>query len=193
MASRARKELHALQRIVQGKIAKREPKSPEESQKAKTLENIKNICGREFRLQMAEGKNPTVEKLFEGLDRRNKTLCYQMGITDAEIIAKIREGIIGKVDKLFKANIKLATKFAPQGVEDKLRKQVLDNLRESVTKKYLYAKLEGKTLSVEELYNLQKETWEKKSKLDMLEMYSKMGITEEEIKKIIQEAIDNCV
>ena len=76
-------------------------------------------------------------------------------------------------------------------LKEKVKKKILSDIRNSVEKKYLSAKLEGKTLSVEELYSLQKESWSKKSNLNMMDMYKKMGITEGEYLQTIQQAIDN--
>jgi len=194
MASNARKEAHHLE--MMGLLQKKEPRYGG-SNKDKALDKIKEVCGEEYVSQLKEGKQHTAKSLYDGINQQNMSIYRQMGITDIEILAKIQEGIDcksgvlkGKFDSILKVGVR-GTKFVPQSGVNKLKDKVLKDLQSTIEKKYLSAKLDGKTLSVEELYSLQKEVWAKKSKLDMMDMYKKMGISEGEYLKTIQDAIDN--
>jgi len=194
MASNARKEAHHLE--MMGLLQKKEPRYGG-SNKDKALDKIKEVCGEEYVSQLKEGKQHTAKSLYDGINQQNMSIYRQMGITDIEILAKIQEGIDGKsgvlkgkFDSILKVGVR-GTKFVPLSGVNKLKDKVLKDLQSAIEKKYISAKLDGKTLSVEELYSLQKEVWAKKSKLDMMDMYKKMGISEGEYLKTIQDAIDN--
>ena len=197
MASNARKLEHFKERQSLGLIQKKEPRFGK-SNKEKALDKIKEVCGEEYVSQLKEGKQHTAKSLYDGINQHNMNIYRQMGITDIEILAKIQEGIDGqsgrlkgKFDRAFKFGVNTSNKFVSGKAEEKVKKKILSDIRNSVEKKYLSAKLEGKTLSVEELYSLQKESWSKKSNLNMMDMYKKMGITEGEYLQTIQQAIDN--
>ena len=197
MASNARKLEHFNERQGLGLNQKKEPRFGK-SNKEKALDKIKEVCGEEYVSQLKEGKQHTAKSLYDGINQHNMNIYRQMGITDIEILAKIQEGIDGqsgklkgKFDKAFKFGVNTSNKLVSGKAEEKVKNKILSDIRNSVEKKYLSAKLEGKTLSVEELYSLQKESWSKKSNLNMMDMYKKMGITEGEYLQTIQQAIDN--
>jgi hypothetical protein len=180
-----------------GLIQKKEPRFGK-TNKEKALDKIKEVCGEEYVSQLKEGKQHTAKSLYDGINQQNISIYRQMGITDIEILTKIQEGIDGqsgrlkgKFDKAFKFGVNTSNKLVAGKAEEKVKNKILSDIRNSVEKKYLSAKLEGKTLGVEELYSLQKESWSKKSNLNMMDMYKKMGITEVEYLQTIQQAIDN--
>jgi hypothetical protein len=199
MASNDRKEARHIERFSLGLIHKKEP-TYGGSNKEKTLAKIKEVCGQEYVEQLKEGKHHTAKSLLDSINQQNMSIYRQMGITDIEILAKIQEGIDeqeksgvlkGKFDSILKVGVKGSNRFVPKAGEARFKKKILSDLKASVEKKYLSAKLDGKTLSVEELYALQQESWKKKSNTNMIEMYGKMGITEDDIKQTITEAIDS--
>jgi hypothetical protein len=198
MAGSKRKQAEYLDRLAKGLIHKKEPKYGEDN-KGTVLAKIKEVCGQEYVEQLKEGKHYTARDLFNSINQQNMSIYRRMGITDIEILAKIQEGIDekeksgvlkGKFDRVLKAGLFGSSKLIPQSAENKMKDKILKDLKGSVEKKYVNAKLDGKTLTVDELYSLQKESWVKKSNTDMLQMYSKVGITENEIKIVIGKVID---
>lgn len=193
MAGNTRKLARYQERLAKGLIHKKEPKI-ELYPREQMLQKIKEVCGKEYVLQLKEGKQHTAKSLFDGINQQNMVIYRQSGITDMEIIAKIQEGIDeqekdgllkGKFDKILSVGVKGSNKLIPKSAENKLKRKILTDLKGSIDKKYTGARLDGKNLNADELFDLQKASWAKKSNTDMMAMYGKMGITESEIREII--------
>ena len=168
-------------------------------QKDKALRTLSQVAGREYLLQLKEGKEPTAQKLFDGIDKANRTALSNVGATDEEIMFVIQEATkradkVGELDttkagKILKASLK-GMKFLPSSLKSSMAKQIITDLEVAVGKEYKNARREGKELGVEDSLNIQKNKWAGRGGGDMLEMYNALGINEQEVRDAIQGTID---
>ena len=166
--------------------------------KEKALRALGQVAGREYLLQMKEGKEPTAEKLFNGIDKVNRTALSNVGATDEEIMFVIQEATkkaenLGELDmsksaKALKASLKMM-KLMPKFMKINTKEQVLNDLGIVIGKEYKNARNEGKELGVEDLFKIQKDKWAIQGGGDMMEFYKAIGISEQDIRDTINETI----
>ena len=166
--------------------------------KDKALKTLGQVAGREYLLQIKEGKEPTAYKLFDGIDKTNRTALRNVGVTDEEIMFVIQESILQadklgelnttKASKILKMSLK-SMKLMPKFMKINTKEQVRSILEVAVGKEYKNALQEGKELSVEDLLKSQTDKWALRGGGDMLEFYKGVGITEQEVKDAIQGTI----
>lgn len=165
--------------------------------KDKALRTLGQVVGREYILQLKEDKEPTAEKLFNGIDNTNLTALHDAGATDEEIMFVIQEAtkqasIVGELDttkasKILKANLKIM-KHMPDTIKGKAKAQIVTDLEVAVGKEYKNAL--PKELGVDDLLKIQKDKWVIRGGGDMMAMYAGVGITEQEVRDAIQGTID---
>jgi hypothetical protein len=91
-----------------------------------------------------------------------------------------------KASKILKANLKVM-RVMPKFLKISTKEQIMADLGAAVGKEYTNAL--PKELGVEDLLNIQKDKWAGRGGGDMMQLYSSVGITEQEVKDAIEESI----